>query len=219
LLKLGRDAFSGMELVDIVFAAIAVILIGSALGIVLQKNPVYSVVYMLPFFLGMTTLFVMLQATFLASIQMIVYGGAILVVFLFVIMLINLKPEELKDDFSVRGYALGFVAIGAFIGLIYVAVSQGVPSGISTKKLATGNGSIEVAENLSTAFAMKIEAPKPPKSDVPGAPMPAPAPVFGSINDVASPLFKGPILVPFELASILIVVAMLGAVLLSKKRV
>src|SRR3954462_8725892 len=106
--------------IDFVFIVAAVVCALSALAIVSQKNPVYSVVYMLPFFLGMTMIFVLLQATFLAAIQMIVYGGAILVVFLFVIMLINLKPEELRDDFAFRPYlftTVGILLLGLGIGL------------------------------------------------------------------------------------------------------
>src|SRR5260221_8024705 len=101
-----------MSASDFLFTISAVVCIASAILIVSQKNPVYSVVYMLPFFLAMTVIFVLLQATFLAAIQMIVYGGAILVIFLFVIMLINLKPEELKDDFKFAPYALTAFCVG-----------------------------------------------------------------------------------------------------------
>src|SRR5260221_3440545 len=100
-----------MSASDFLFTISAVVCIASAILIVSQKNPVYAVVYMLPFFLGMTMIFVLLQATFLAAIQMIVYGGAILVVFLFVIMLINLKPEELRDDFAFGPYLFTTVGI------------------------------------------------------------------------------------------------------------
>src|ERR1051326_707865 len=98
--------------IDFVFIVAGAVCAFSALAIVSQKNPVYSVVYMLPFFLGMTTLFVLLDAAFLAAIQMIVYGGAILVVFLFVIMLINLKPEDLREDFSVVSWFLSCLGAG-----------------------------------------------------------------------------------------------------------
>src|SRR6185295_5265265 len=112
--------------IDFVFIVAGAVCVFSALAIVSQKNPVYSVVYMLPFFLGMTTLFVLMQATFLAAIQMIVYGGAILVVFLFVIMLINLKPEELKDDFAAVPYTLTTLGAAMLCGAITVFVRRGV---------------------------------------------------------------------------------------------
>lgn len=174
---------------DIVFLICACICGVSAAAIVSRKNPVYSVVYMLPFFLSMATLFVLLQATFLAAIQMIVYGGAILVLFLFVIMLINLKPEELRDDFAAVPYALTTLAAAAFAGALTVAARAGLDG------------------DLERGFAAEL----PGKS------------AFGSIASLAAALFKqqeqlSPLLVPFELISVLLVVAILGAVLLSKKR-
>jgi NADH-quinone oxidoreductase subunit J len=172
---------------DIVFVISAVVCVVSAIFIVSQKNPVYSVVYMLPFFLAMTLIFVLLQATFLAAIQMIVYGGAILVLFLFVIMLINLKPEELKDDFALVPYTAASIAVGILAGLFVLFVRHGV------------------TPSMETAFRQPVDV-KPESG------------VFGTIESLAYPLFKYE-LVPFELASVLIIVAILGAVLLSKKRV
>ena len=177
-----------MSASDIIFVISAAVCILSAILIVSQRNPVYSVVYMLPFFLGMTMIFVLLQAPFLAAIQMIVYGGAILVVFLFVIMLINLKPEELRDDFALLPYLasiVGILLLGLGIGLL--AKSGATPA-------------------METAFITEVV-----KAD-------AHVPLFGSAESLAGPLFRQH-LIPFELASILIVVAMLGAVLLSKKKV
>jgi NADH-quinone oxidoreductase subunit J len=176
-----------MSAPDVLFTISALVCIASAILIVSQKNPVYSVVYMLPFFLGMTMIFVLLQATFLAAIQMIVYGGAILVVFLFVIMLINLKPEELRDDFAFGPYlftTVGILLLGLGIGLL-------------AKSGVTGD--------MEGAFGREVATP------LSGA-------VFGSAESLAMPLFKQQ-MVPFELASVLIVVAMLGAILLSKKKV
>jgi NADH-quinone oxidoreductase subunit J len=169
-------------MIDTVFLICAAVCILSAVLIVSQKNPVYSVVYMLPFFVSITVVFVLLQAAFLGAIQMIVYGGAILVVFLFVIMLINLKPEELADDFSIWHYSSASVLVGALGALILIYAQRGA------------------TPEMETAFA------KPALAQ------------FGSMESLAAPLFKQQIM-PFELVSILIVVAILGAVLLSKKRV
>src|SRR5437773_4132413 len=113
-------------MVDVAFILSAIVCVLSAAAIVSRKNPVYSVVFMLPFFLGMTTLFVLLNATFLAAIQMIVYGGAILVVFLFVIMLINLKPEELREDFSVKSWFLSCLGAGLLAATLALFVHRGM---------------------------------------------------------------------------------------------
>ncbi|HEY3321585.1 MAG TPA: NADH-quinone oxidoreductase subunit J [Planctomycetota bacterium] len=182
---------------DTVFLISAIVCFLSALAIVLQKNPVYSVLFMLPFFLGMTTLFILLQAPFLAAIQMIVYGGAILVLFLFVIMLINLKPEDLKDDWPLWSTALATVGVGMLGGAIREFVRRGVP------EMVVRGASDAGAEphDLSSAFAA-------PLNDA----------TFGSVERIGQALFSNWV-VPFELASILILVAMLGAVLISKKKV
>jgi len=169
---------------DIVFFIAAFVCILTALMIVSQKNPVYSVVYMLPFFVGMTSIFVMLSATFLAAIQMIVYGGAILVVFLFVIMLINLKPEELRDDFAVAPWLYSSIISVLLFGVIFLQVAHGV------------------TPLMEQRFAGALPEGR----------------VFGSVESIAMPLFRQQ-MIPFELASVLIVVAILGAVLLSKKKV
>ena len=182
-----------MSASDLVFAICAVVCVLSAILIVSQKNPVYSVVFMLPFFLGMTVIFVLLQATFLAAIQMIVYGGAILVVFLFVIMLINLKPEELRDDFSTYGF------LAAIVGILLLGLGIGWLAGSGATPMMEHEFAARTADVGAAAVSGEAKI------------------VFGSAESLAGPLFRQHI-VPFELASILIVVAMLGAVLLSKRK-
>lgn len=178
----GED--TALDLQDIVFVLAALMCLISACVIVTRRNPVYAVIAMLPLFVGMATLFVLLKAPFLAAMQIMVYGGAILVVFLFVIMLINLRPEELKDDFAFGSYFLTAVGAGLMAGLMASFIKSGVP----------------VGSKLEAAFAK------------------APPAAFGSIENISMPLFQEHI-VPFELASVLIMVAVLGAVILSKRRV
>lgn len=182
---------------DLVFVVAAVVCLASACAIVSQKNPVYSVIGMLPFFLGMSVLFVLLQAPFLAAMQMLVYGGAILVVFLFVIMLINLRPEELQDDLSLWTYGSSAIACGLLGGLLLSFVKAGVP----------------VPGELDTKFNQAIGVLQDQEAVVQKG-----AAAFGSAESLSLPLFQhyG---VPFELISLLIVVAILGAVILTKKRI
>src|SRR5687768_3370480 len=162
---------------DIVFVISALVCILSAIFIISQKNPVYSVVFMLPFFLAMTVIFVMLQATFLAAIQMIVYGGAILIVFLFVIMLINLKPEELRDDFAFFPYLFTSISVGVLGALLVLFINHGV------------------TDRMELAFK------KDPNVVVEGQIAKV---AFGSVESISIPLFKLH-MIPFELASVLIV--------------
>ncbi|HLX63369.1 MAG TPA: NADH-quinone oxidoreductase subunit J [Planctomycetota bacterium] len=174
---------------DFAFILSAVVCVLSAAAIVSRKNPVYSVVFMLPFFLGMTTLFVLLDATFLAAIQMIVYGGAILVVFLFVIMLINLKPDELREDFSMKSWFISCVGAGLLAATFALFAYRGTRPNVE-----------------DVHFAKPLEAKSRPHQTE-----------LGSVENIAYPLFEKQ-MIPFELASVLIIVATLGAVLLSKKK-
>jgi NADH:ubiquinone oxidoreductase subunit 6 (subunit J) len=78
-----------------VFAAVAV---GATLLVVVQSNPVYSVLLLIGSFLGLAGLYVLLDAPFVAVIQIIVYAGAIMVLFLFVVMLLNAPREEIVQS-------------------------------------------------------------------------------------------------------------------------
>ncbi|GMV81628.1 MAG: NADH dehydrogenase [Planctomycetota bacterium] len=181
-------------MVDLLFLAAAALCVISACAIVTCKNPVYSVIGMLPFFLGIAGLFVLLEATFLAAMQIMVYGGAILVVFLFVIMLIHLRPEDIRDDFSFGRY-LGLAALaGVTGGVILSFVRAGVPpDGELERAFAMGIGSREGQEAVSGGV------------------------LFGSAESIGLTLFRQYV-IPLELVGVLLMVAILGAVILSKKK-
>ena len=184
---------------DLAFVVAAFVCLVSACAIVSQKNPVYSVVCMLPFFIGMAVLFVLLQAPFMAAMLMLVYGGAILVLFLFVIMLINLRPEELKDDLTLLSYGSAAILGGLLGGFLLSLVKEGVPAESElARQFSQPIGPIS-AEELREGVVQKGAA------------------VFGSAESLSVPLFQQYV-VPFELVSILIVVAILGAVMLAKKK-
>src|SRR5699024_6766429 len=77
------------------FAALAV---GSALEVVMQRNPIYSAIALIFTFAALAANYIMLKAQFIAAIQIIVYAGAIIVLFVFVIMLLNVRSEESRLD-------------------------------------------------------------------------------------------------------------------------
>lgn len=94
-------------------------MVASALGTVLSKNPLNSVLCLVTNLLGVAALYAALHAHFLAVVQIIVYAGAIVVLFLFVIMLLNVKVEyQRRDSLLLRlvgfGVAIGFVLITIF---------------------------------------------------------------------------------------------------------
>ncbi len=86
-----------VTLINIVFYALAVVSIGSALGVVFGRSPVASLLFMVSTLGSVAGIYVILEAHFLAAIQVMVYAGAIMVLFLFVIMLLNLGNDYQQD--------------------------------------------------------------------------------------------------------------------------
>ena len=140
-----------------------------------SRNPVTSAMFLVLTIVALAGLFVLLRAFFLAAVQVLVYAGAVMVLFLFVIMLLNLKEEERR---RVRRLALvgGGATVAGLMGVIAVTVAGAAPAAV-----------------VGTAEA--------------GA-----TPALGEL------LFTAYVL-PVELVSVLLLVAMVGVVLLSKKEV
>ena len=99
-----------------VFAAIAVV---ATLLVVVQSNPVYSVLLLIGSFIGLAGLYVLLEAPFVAVVQIIVYAGAIMVLFLFVVMLLNAPREEIVQSGMID--AAGTRAIGGLLAVAFAA--------------------------------------------------------------------------------------------------
>ena len=139
-----------------------------------SRNPVTSAMFLVLTIVSLAGLFVLLHAFFLAAVQILVYAGAVMVLFLFVIMLLDLKEEE-------RRKTKWFVSIAALIAV-------GAMAGI---------------------FASALRSAKP------GANLPTPTLEGGTIP--LGKLLFTQYLLPFEIVSVLLLVAMVGVVLLSKK--
>jgi NADH-quinone oxidoreductase subunit J len=105
-------------MVEILFFVFAAVAVGSAFGVVLQKNPVGSLLFMVATLGALAGIFVLLEAHFLAAIQVIVYAGAIMVLFLFVIMLLNLGHDYRKDLRWGFGMILAFAISGGLAGVL-----------------------------------------------------------------------------------------------------
>ena len=162
------------------FGALAVL---SSLFMVTQKNPVASVLYLVVAFFALSGLFVILDAHFIAAVQVIVNAGAIMVLFLFVIMLLNLGSPELSD--LRRGLARllsGSVAVAllAVVARLFLLAAEGEASG--------GRSA------LDGLLASR-----------------------GAVAAVAEPLFTR-YLIAFEVTSVLLVVAIIGAIVLARRQ-
>jgi NADH-quinone oxidoreductase subunit J len=147
------------------------------LMVVLSKNPIHSVLYLVLCFFTIAGHYVLLNAQFLAVVHIIVYSGAIMVLFLFVIMLLNLNKEtEPHKSIWLKGSAA--IAAGS---LLLVMV-----------------GSLKGATTIQSTNAFN--------------------PNIGLIENLGTTLFKD-FLLPFEVSSILLLAAMVGAVMLGKKSI
>ncbi len=155
------------------FYGLAGLTIAGALGVLLARHPVYAVLSLVLMLFGLSGIFILLQATFVAVIQILVYAGAVLILFLFVVMLLDIGPEALHRQ---RSRTLAFAGTAA--GLLF--------------------------------FIQMFRA-------VSGLRLPAVAPVAGTTAAVGETLFTTYAL-PFELASLLLLAGIIGAIVLAKKK-
>jgi NADH-quinone oxidoreductase subunit J len=169
----------------IAFYVLAAFILGFAVLVVTAQNTVHCVLFLVANFLFVAALYVLLGAQFLAVIQVLVYAGGIVVLYLFVVMLVNLKrpPEAHKDPRRRSG--LGF----ALAAIVLVLVG---------------------------AFAMwGARSARPPAAAAPTVPA---VPALGNTEQIGWLLYTD-YLIPFEVASILLLVAMIGAIVLTKKEI
>ena len=126
----------------IVFLISAVVILSGSLGVIFSKNPVHSALFMVQTLFGVAVLFVLLEATFLAAIQVIVYAGAIVILFVFVITLLGVdSAEDLKVE-PISGQRPLAVVLGASIfGIILTVLiaAVGGPTGVQEANTSIGN--------------------------------------------------------------------------------
>lgn len=159
----------------VIFFLLAAIAIGAALGLLLSRNAVHSALFLVLNFAVVSVFFLFLSAPFIAMVQVTVYAGAIMVLFLFVIMLLG--AELLRGGASGRWHSALAVALAAgFVGVLgYVAFFSGITP--------------EALPNVDAGF--------------------------GGPQSLGMDLFQA-YLLPFELTSLLLLVAMIGAVVLTR---
>jgi len=137
-----------MGITQILFWVLTVLALGSALMVVTSKNPVYSVLYLIIAFFSISGHYVLLNAQFLAIVNIIVYAGAIMVLFLFVIMLMNLEADiEPRKN---RWLKLAGALAGGCLLLVMVAALKNAD--IKTQLAQTGTGNTGLIKNLGMAL-------------------------------------------------------------------
>jgi NADH-quinone oxidoreductase subunit J len=157
----------------VAFWILAVAIVGFAFLTITRKNPVTAVMSLVATFFGLAAMYATLSAHFLAVLQVLVYAGAIMVLFIFVVMILN-REEVSPLSFSlmrVVGVVAGFYLLAKFVGVVGVQMPTAVPT--------------------------------------------APASDFGTVAAVGDMLFRD-FLYPFEAISILLLVAIVGGVVISR---
>jgi NADH-quinone oxidoreductase subunit J len=140
------------------FLLLAATSVFAALMVILQKNPLSAVLFLVLVFFCLAALFVLLAAPFIAAIQLIIYAGAIMVLFLFVLMLLNVKHGE-EGGFSLLK-AAGIVVPGLLLvvtAALLRSVAVSADSGFA-RSAPSGLGSVEnVGRNLFTLYLLPFE--------------------------------------------------------------
>jgi NADH-quinone oxidoreductase subunit J len=138
-----------MNLVHILFWFLSGLALFSALMVILSKNPVHSVLWLIAVFFAISGHYILLNAQFLAIVNLIVYAGAIMVLFLFVIMLLNLNKET-EPQKNVWMKLAGTIAGGCFLLSICNVVynAQTTTLELNKKTVLMGEGNIGLIENL-----------------------------------------------------------------------
>lgn len=144
-----------MGITQILFWFLTALALGSALMVVLSKNPVYSVLFLIVAFFAISGHYILLNAQFLAIVNIIVYAGAIMVLFLFVIMLMNLNAGMNLQGNKLMRFA-GFMA-GLCLFLVLVAALK--DAGIKKQMVQTSGGDIGLIKNLGTALFNEYVVP------------------------------------------------------------
>ncbi len=163
----------------LLFVAFAAVLVVSSLLVVLHRNPVTSALFLVLAFCSLAVIYLLLHAEFLGLVQIVVYAGAIMVLFLFVIMYLNLGRD-----------VEGGVATALRRGLGWVA------------------GAVLAAEGFALVGRRWIPGPVGPEPAVPAA---------GNTQQIGLLLYSR-YLVPFEVTSLVLLVAMVGVIVIAKGR-
>ena len=101
-------------LIDLLFYTFSAVLLGAALGVVFSRNPIHAVMFLVLAFFNSAVLWLLLQAEFLAIVLVLVYVGAVMVLFLFVVMMLDVNVEKLRDGFT------RYAPVGLLIAVIMV---------------------------------------------------------------------------------------------------
>ncbi|HXG58294.1 MAG TPA: NADH-quinone oxidoreductase subunit J [Thermoanaerobaculia bacterium] len=187
----------------LVFLVIGTVAVAAAILVVAMRNPVHSALFLLLTFLCVAVLFVMQSAEFVAAVQVLVYAGGIMVLFLFVVMLINVR--HLPHEPMLTKFAMGGIAVGLGIFLVLATVVRPGPyrdenPNKDRLRSVPAYRTMRVTGADGTVTRKRVVRHR----------------VVGNSEAVGMSLYRD-YLVPFEVASLFLLVAMIGAIVIGKR--
>lgn len=160
------------------FLLLTALTVISAMGVVTARNPIYSVLALIATFFCLSGHYILLNAQFLAAVNIIVYAGAIMVLFLFTIMFLNLRKED--EETKTNLTKIASVIVGGTLMVMLIMIFRAKSSQMPVGSVVGFNANTGMVENLGH-------------------------------------LLYGSYILPFELASVLFLIAMVGSVMLGKR--
>ena len=200
----------------LVFAVAGAACLVGAVGVVLSRNPVHAALMLVMTLFGIAVLFVALQAHFIAAVQVIVYAGAIVVLFLFVIMLLGVdRAAELSlgalpaQRWTAAAFGVGGAAVLVWLVAAVDRIFQGLPSYCAEEAAKLGR-------DVPPAGSRSVCAPLLEAGALDSGAEPAATNYLIDVSAIARSLFSDYVYA-FELTSLLLIVAVIGTVILARR--
>jgi NADH-quinone oxidoreductase subunit J len=148
-------------LVEILFYVFGTILVAAALGVIVARNPVYSALFLVLCFVTSAAIWLLIEAEFLAVVLVLVYVGAVMVLFLFVVMMLDINLDELRHGFTRFAWLGSLVALAVIVEIVGVVSSRG-GLGVDATKTPTDlpadySNTLELGRVLYTKYVYPFE--------------------------------------------------------------
>ncbi len=187
-----------MTIVTFVFGCFAAWAVVSALLCITRSNAIASALWLVSTMFSLAAIFVLLQAQFIAAIQVLVYAGAVMVLFLFVIMLLNLEQMPVQwKRWPVWAVAAGLTVV---LGVTLFSLRSYTPERMSREFSPPEMQNVNPVVAFPEGHMMNLATAE-----------------HGAVGGIAQPLFQT-YLIPFEITSVLLLAAVIGAVVLAKRK-
>jgi NADH-quinone oxidoreductase subunit J len=148
-------------LVEVLFYIFATILLAGALGVIVSRNAVYSALALVLCFVTSAAIWLLLQAEFLAVVLVLVYVGAVMVLFLFVVMMLDINLEKLREGFTRfawLGWLTALAVIFEIVGVVWVRGGLGIDASKGAADLpANYSNTLELGQVLYTKYVYPFE--------------------------------------------------------------